>query len=309
VDGLRRASFILRDAHAAEATLAAFFPTLRLGGGSSPVQLRFNAVAARRFSLAEYSFDGPGSAVAGSDDLVIPTASGTGYRLVHGRRELTPERPFLSPADGLDARWETHAVSLVTLDHAAVERIARVASGDDGFELRRTGTAAVSPEFEAHWTALTRGIRATIDSAPDAFASPMIQNATFHQLATAFLHAFPTNWLEAGADRTAGSSVVRRAIDFMRAHAGDPITMTDVASATFISTRGLHAAFTRELGQTPAEYLRRLRLDGAHEELTAAGTDSTVESIARRWGFGHLPRFAEAHRRAFGENPSATLRR
>ncbi|GAA4381516.1 helix-turn-helix transcriptional regulator [Agromyces bauzanensis] len=144
---------------------------------------------------------------------------------------------------------------------------------------------------------------------PDLFSHPMIAAANFHQLATAFLCAFPTNWLEAGEGRSGGSTVVRLAIDFMSAHVAEPITMTDVANAAFVSTRGLHAAFTRERGETPMQYLRRVRLDAVRADLLAGGADVTVAVVARRWGFAHLPRFAERYRRAFGERPSETLRR
>lgn len=310
MDGLQRTSFTLRDAEAAEEALAAYFPTLRLGGaGTSSFEMSFSAASGRNFSVVEYSFDGPGAAVAGSSDLVIATPTGGGYRLEHGRDQLRTGHPFVSPDDGLVARWETHDASLVTLDFALVERVARIASGDDDFELRRTGTAAVSRELEDYWSALTRSLRDTIAAAPDAFTVPLIEESIVHQLVTGFLHAFPTNWLDVRDARPARSAVVRRAIEFMRVHASDPITMTDVASAVFISTRGLHAAFTRELGDTPAQYLRRIRLDGARRDLVLAGPESTVASVAHRWGFAHLPRFAEGYRREFGENPSATLRR
>ena len=154
-------------------------------------------------------------------------------------------------------------------------------------------------------------LRRSVDqyAAPEVLDEPLLAEATFRHLATAFLHAFPTNWLEHADGRPGGSAVVRRAVDFMHAHAGEPITITDVASAVFISTRGLHSAFTRDLGESPAQVLRRIRLDGAHADLLGAGPETTVASVARRWGFAHLQRFAEAYRHVFGENPSETLRR
>lgn len=57
-------------------------------------------------------------------------------------------------------------------------------------------------------------------------------------------------------------------------------------------------------------YLRRLRLEKVHEELSAAEPDlASVTEVATRWGFVHLGRFAAAYYRAFGEFPSETLRR
>lgn len=159
-----------------------------------------------------------------------------------------------------------------------------------------------------YWITLLRSVRELLDASSDVLESPLIANSTFHHLATAFLHVFPTNWQDVTAERTGGSAVVRRAVEYLHAHAGDPITITDVADAAFISTRGLHFAFTKELGESPSAYLRRLRLEGARADFLAAGPDMTVAKIARRWGFAHLQRFADAYRRAYDEKPSQTLR-
>jgi AraC-like DNA-binding protein len=40
----------------------------------------------------------------------------------------------------------------------------------------------------------------------------------------------------------------------------------------------------------------------------AATPGTSVEQVARRWGFTHLGRFAHDYRVAFGQLPSATLR-
>ncbi len=52
-----------------------------------------------------------------------------------------------------------------------------------------------------------------------------------------------------------------------------------------------------------------MRLDRAREDLQAvdAGGDD-VASIARKWGFAHLSRFAQYYADRHGEAPSATLR-
>jgi transcriptional regulator GlxA family with amidase domain len=56
-------------------------------------------------------------------------------------------------------------------------------------------------------------------------------------------------------------------------------------------------------------YLRRLRLHHVHAELAANSPNSlTVTTVAGRWGFVHLGRFASQYRQLFGETPSETLR-
>ncbi|MGI9824510.1 helix-turn-helix transcriptional regulator [Agromyces sp. Marseille-Q5079] len=308
--GLQRESRSFHDLGDVQQALDGFFPALTYAAvGRARVLVRMDVATADRFSILDSAWSVPGTAVTDSSDLTVIASGGRAYRLSHGRTEIDPRQSFLAPAEGLAATWETHHASVVVLDLASVEAIARAASGDPSLRLRRTGIAPSSPELATYWSTVLRGIRTTLDESPEILAEPMLAEATFRHLATAFLHAFPTNWLENADGRPGGSAVVRRAVDFMHAHAGEPITVTDVAAAAHISTRGLHFAFTRELGEPPVQMLRRIRLDGVHADLVAAGPETTVSAVARRWGFAHLQRFAEAYRRAFGENPSETLRR
>ena len=297
------------DLDSAHEWFAGYFPERRFGvdrNGRFRVCVRMST--ATRFSFIDSAWSAPGTATGGTHELTVISGEGRGYHLTHGPTDLDPCQSLLAPVEGLSVRWEERRTSVVALEFAAVERIARVATGHDALRLRRTGLVANSPELADHWTTVLRGIRSSLEQDPGVLDEPLVASATFHHLATAFLHAFPTNWLDAPDERRGGSAVVRRAIDYMHAHAGEAITITDVASAVFISTRGLHFAFTRELGESPAQVLRRIRLDGARADLRAAGPEATVAGIARAWGFAHAQRFADAYRRAFGERPSETLR-
>ncbi|WP_400996436.1 helix-turn-helix transcriptional regulator [Agromyces sp. GXQ0307] len=146
--------------------------------------------------------------------------------------------------------------------------------------------------------------------APDAFTEPVVSAAAFNRLAVAYLHAFHVVQLDLdGRRRQLGprSAIVRAALDHMHAHAAEPITVQGVADAVHISARGLHAAFASELGQSPSEHLRGIRLAGVRDELRFAPPEQGIAAVARRWGFVHLSRFAESYARAFGELPSETL--
>ena len=310
---LARAALTLRDPDGAERALADYFPSLQLGR-SEPGAFRswISTTAGPGFSLVDYGFASPGSATAGSDEIVVISSGGDGCTISHGRTVLDTAQPFLSPDEGLVARWDTHQARVLMLSSAKVEHIARSAGGDDGFILARTGTVPISSERAEYWSTIVQGLRRTVAAAPEAFDSPLVAEAAFHQLATAFLHVFPTNWLdlaESTPTTSNSSGVVRRAIEFMRAHAGEPITMQEIADAACISTRGLHYAFRRENGEPPSAYLRRLRLEGARTDLLASDGTATVAAVARRWGFGHVSRFAQAYRRAYGQYPAETLRR
>jgi AraC-like DNA-binding protein len=59
----------------------------------------------------------------------------------------------------------------------------------------------------------------------------------------------------------------------------------------------------------PGRWFMNIRLNGALRDLLMTTPECRVADVAARWGFRHLPRFAEQYRRAFGELPSQTLSR
>src|ERR1700679_416679 len=107
----------------------------------------------------------------------------------------------------------------------------------------------------------------------------------------------------------ASTAVAKRAIDLMHAHPETPWSTAELARATGASARALQRALERSGQPSPMMYLRRLRLHHVHAELAANSPDSlTVTTVAGRWGFVHLGRFAGQYRQLFGVNPSETLR-
>lgn len=103
---------------------------------------------------------------------------------------------------------------------------------------------------------------------------------------------------------------VKRAIDAMVADPGRVFTVADLAEIAGVRPRTLQAGFHHHVGVPPMAYLRRLRLEGVHAELCEpSSADATVSSIAYRWGFLHLGRFASDYRQRYGRPPSETLRR
>ncbi len=123
---------------------------------------------------------------------------------------------------------------------------------------------------------------------------------------TVTLSAFPTTFtdsLQRPAQRAGAPASVRRALAYIDANAHLAITIDDVAAASYISTRGLQYVFRRALDITPADALRRARLDGAHRDLRD-GDGRSVGEIARRWGFSNSSRFTVAYRETYGAAPS-----
>lgn len=102
---------------------------------------------------------------------------------------------------------------------------------------------------------------------------------------------------------------IRRAQDAIQAEPERAFTVADLATEAQVSVRSLQEGFRRHLGCSPMSYLQRVRLERAHEDLRRADpARDTVASIAHRWGFAHLGRFASAYRVRYQESPSTTLR-
>jgi AraC family ethanolamine operon transcriptional activator len=84
----------------------------------------------------------------------------------------------------------------------------------------------------------------------------------------------------------------------------------DLAQAADVSVRTLQTAFLDYYGVSPLRYLTLRRLHEVRDELRKADPDeTTVTSIAARFGFWQFGRFAGQYRRLFGEKPSETLHR
>ncbi len=135
-----------------------------------------------------------------------------------------------------------------------------------------------------------------------------IENALMATLLVSHHHNYSDAIAHPGA--AAAPRYVRRAEEYMRAHAHEPIAITDIVAAVGVGARTLSWGFRRYRGATPLAQLRAIRLEGARQDLRRSmpETDS-VTDIALRWGFGHLGRFAKDYAERFGELPSETLRR
>lgn len=111
-------------------------------------------------------------------------------------------------------------------------------------------------------------------------------------------------------ERLGAPRAIRTAVEIMEEEADLPLTLASIAGRSHISVRTLQQGFRRYLDTSPMAYLREVRLRRAHETLLAADPSMvTVASVAYRWGFSNLGRFAAAHAARYRETPTQTLRR
>ncbi|MCS6586946.1 helix-turn-helix transcriptional regulator [Curtobacterium flaccumfaciens pv. flaccumfaciens] len=157
--------------------------------------------------------------------------------------------------------------------------------------------------------------RASVAVAVRALRTAGTESLAWHEaqrdVARALLTLFPLRAERLSHDvRGLSNKRLRLAVEFIHAHAHEPLTVGDIAAAAGMSIRGLQEAFTVGLHTTPLTYVRDIRLSHIHDELRASDRGSVqVQEVARRWGFGHMGRFSSTYAARYNEYPRQTLRR
>jgi AraC-like DNA-binding protein len=233
----------------------------------------------------------------------------------HGREEerFGPGEVMLYPyGTEFEAHWTVMDQGLLRLDFDAIARLAAQQTGADARAFRFLGMRALSPAMGRYWCSVTGLVHRELAVAQPVVTHPLVLAQLEATLTAAALSVFPNTTLTAAFGAPAGyvgPAALRRAVAYIDAHAGEAITLGDIAAAAGVGARALQYAFAQHHGTSPMGYLRRVRLERAHRDLKAAdpGLDR-IGQIALRWGFAKPSRFAGLYHRAYGVNPHDTLR-
>ncbi|QDV28556.1 Xylose operon regulatory protein [Planctopirus ephydatiae] len=101
--------------------------------------------------------------------------------------------------------------------------------------------------------------------------------------------------------------LVDMAVRFMRDHLSEPIQIADVEKALNVSRRVLEHRFHKVLDDTPANVLRRMRLQNVKRLL--GETTLPLARIAQLTGFNHVEVLVRTFRRELGVTPGEYRRR
>lgn len=248
---------------------------------------------------------------SGSVDYVVTWIStGTGELEVRGERwPMLLDVPVMFPSDEefgfVTADYDQR---LVHFDREFVRRVAAtrsdVADRPLRFEARRGADESIGHRWQGALTALSRALRV---GGPE---SDVWQDAKV-TAAEVFLDMFPpqSGSLPDVLEQPRNARL-RAAVEYIHAHAAEPVSIVDLSEAAGLSVRSVQESFRRVFDVSPLTYLRQVRLDRVHEELLEEGPQAgAVGDIARRWGFAHLGRFSASYAERFGEYPKQTLRR
>lgn len=108
--------------------------------------------------------------------------------------------------------------------------------------------------------------------------------------------------LEEGAPRGSDPRITAL-VSALDAHPGRPWTVETMAREAHLSRSSLGERFRRELGSSPAQVLREVRMRHARELL--AGTNRPIEQIAFTVGYGSTAAFSRAFSACHGTSPQA----
>ncbi len=97
--------------------------------------------------------------------------------------------------------------------------------------------------------------------------------------------------------------------DYIHANAKEAITVEQLVEISGVSARTLFDNFKKFRGITPMRYVKDVRMQCVRERLITPQSGDSVTSVAMRWGFSQLGRFAVNYKELFGESPSETLKR
>lgn len=94
---------------------------------------------------------------------------------------------------------------------------------------------------------------------------------------------------------------VQRMQDYIGEHLTENITLPALSKVSFYSPWCSYRLFTQQLGITPADYIRRLRL--SRSVLRLRDEPQKITDVAFETGFGSVDGYQRAFLREFGCNP------
>jgi AraC-like DNA-binding protein len=221
---------------------------------------------------------------------------------------------LLSPTIPTRMTWEGNCAQIILLvERRLLEQRAAALSG------RAVGTVEFDPMVD-----LSPGRSGMLQSQVLAFvdlAERLGPRRPLSPIAAADLRETLMGGLLHGLDHSASGDIerfagrnealpqsVRRARDFLDAHAEEPIDLVQLAETAGIGIRALQFGFRRHFGASISQVLLDIRLAHLNRRLVGACPHERITDIAFELGFTHLSRMASAYRAKFGETPSATLR-
>jgi AraC-like DNA-binding protein len=246
--------------------------------------------------------------------LVKWTLAGQGQLLSGARAAITSPRSIVIT----DPNEHTKIRMTAECQHLTV-RVSRAALLELlGARLRRTPRKIlkfdleipIEGDFARAWCELVAHICHLSASAPAALANEGVRRQYARTLMEILLSSAPNSFsssLHEPVNRAAAWHV-RRARDYVHEHLSESMSVAEIAATVGVTPRTLQNGFRKAFNLTPAEYIRRTRIEVLHQTLLAADANQGVTDLMMNLGIVNFGRYAQYYRERFGVAPSTTLK-
>jgi AraC-like DNA-binding protein len=149
------------------------------------------------------------------------------------------------------------------------------------------------------------------ETRPKIMANPEVARALEQGIIHALMTCLQTTRAAGkGLARARHERIMIRFEEVLAERLSQPLRMSELCGLIGVTERSLRLCCTEFLGIRPSRYVLLRRLKQARIALRDADpATASVAEIARACGFSQVGRFAGVYQTAFGEPPSATLRR
>ncbi|MEU4426284.1 AraC family transcriptional regulator [Actinoplanes sp. NPDC024001] len=325
VDALPRATpapgtvyFDSVDAEQAAGVLNRFYHPVSLGAPDGDrVELEVEVIQLGPLTVGHLAFAGCATLVAPEVDayhVTLPTAGAVSSRQGGQEVTATPATALVfRPGDPVHLRHTANSAELeVRIESWALESELATLLGrpvDGPIDLPASFDLTEGPAHS--WSRLIRLLHEELEHETSLIYQPLIAEQLCSSVLSGLLLSVPHRYRdELTLPATAGPPrAIRRAVEAINDEPERAFTVGDLAMIAGMSVRSLQEGFRRHVGSAPMTYLQQVRLTRARDALRRGDPARiTVATVAHRWGFAHLGRFASAYRQKFGESPSETLR-
>jgi AraC-like DNA-binding protein len=207
-------------------------------------------------------------------------------------------------AEILEAGIEKPFMSFVLqIDPTVVRRVAADMRDRETTVFRRLSASAprpdayVSPMDQNLMGAILRFLRSVDTGADRRVLAPMYLQEIVYRL----LQAEQCHHLIESASSEIDSNPVSAAVEYVRAHLDEPVTVNELAEHVCMSSSAFAHLFRESIGVSPYQFVKSVRLERARVLLVEDGC--SVSEAARQVGYSSLSHFINEFKRRYGVTP------
>jgi AraC-like DNA-binding protein len=283
--------------------------------GKSLVFLSSLDLGACGLTNLKYGFDVDIDAGCIEDTYLVKwTLAGEGQVRSGDRRAITSPRSIVITEPTAHTRIrmtaECQHLTVRVSRHALMETLAAKLRCPPRKDVKFDLEIPMDSDFARAWCELVTHICHVSATAPAALASEGVRRQYARTLMEIMLSAAPHSHADSinEAANRATAWHVGRARDYVHEHLSEGISIADIAARVGVTPRTLQNGFRKAFNLTPAEYIRRARVDALHRALLAADATAGVTNLMSNVGIVNFGRYAQYYREQIGVSPSTTLK-